>query len=241
MPTSSNNTRIPDQTRAPGKNRVPAKPRAAASLILLRGSGADTAVLMGRRHATARFMPGIYVFPGGALAPDDGEVTPATALDPAITTGLKVAGNNHRARALAVAAVRETYEETGLMLGAAGDVALPDSASWAPWRRQGIAPDLARLRLVGRAITPGNRPIRFNARFFYARGEQLHGEIRGDGELVSIGWKPLAELPGLKLADVQAFMLEHLQALLQGRVKRTGIPLFTHRKGRRYVRYQSPG
>ena len=234
-------TITPDKPGAPDKIRPPARLRAAASLILLRGSGANTTVLMGRRHATVRFMPGVYVFPGGAVDRDDTEVNPATALDPRITAGLKVAGNIHRARALAIAAVRETHEETGLMLGAAGDVAMPESAPWSPWRQQSIAPDLARLQLVGRAITPINRPIRFNARFFYARGEQLHGEIRGDGELEEIGWKPLADLAGLPLADVQAFMIEHLQALLQGQLKRTGIPLFSHRQGRRYVRYQPPG
>ena len=216
----------------------PAKPRAAASLILLRGSGEALSVLMGRRHATARFMPGVYVFPGGAVDAEDAGVAAATDLDPRITPGLKVAGDARRARALGIAAIRETFEETGLMLGAPAQVSVPGSAPWSPWRQQGICPDLARLRLVGRAITPARLPIRFSARFFYARGEELRGQIRGNGELEEIGWKPLGELAALPLADVQAFMLEHLQALLQGKPARPGIPLFTHRRGRRYVRYQ---
>ena len=217
--------------------KKPAKPRAAASLILLRGEGDNLSVLMGRRHATARFMPGVYVFPGGAVDLDDHQVIPATALDPHITAGLKVRGNDQRAQALAIAAVRETYEETGLMLGAPGALGKIESSSWSPWRQQAIAPDLARLRLVGRAITPVQFPIRFNARFFFAWGEPLYGEIRGNGELEAIGWKPLAEISQLPLADVQAFMLEHLQAQLRDQHKHRGVPLFCHRNGRRYVRY----
>ncbi len=218
--------------------KKPAELRAAASLILVRGEGENLSVLMGRRHATARFMPSIYVFPGGAIDSDDENVKPATELDSDITAGLKVFGNDRRAHALAIAAVRETYEETGLMLGSTGDLGNTKSDSWSAWRRQAIAPDLARLHLVGRAITPVERPIRFNARFFYARGEPLYGEIQSNGELEAIGWKPLAEISQLPMADVQAFMLEHLQLRLQGRLTRPGIPLFSHRNSRRYVRYQ---
>ncbi len=216
----------------------PVKPRSAASLILLRGAGSDISILMGRRHASSRFMPGVYVFPGGTVDADDANVNPATALDPNITPGLKVAGNSHRARAMAIAAIRETCEETGLMLGAPGEVGMSESAAWAPWRRRGIAPDLARLQLIGRAITPADLPMRFSARFFLAWGDRLHGRIRGNGELDAIGWKPLNSLANLNLADVQEFMIDHVRTLLQGKPKRHGIPVFTYRKGRRYVRYQ---
>ncbi len=214
-------------------------PRAAASLILLRGSGINTSVLMGRRHDNSRFMPGVYVFPGGAVDEEDKCVNPASDLDPQLTTGLKVRGNPHQARALAIASIRETFEETGLMLGAKGDPGGGLGESWQQWRQQGIAPDLSQLRLVGQAITPVRFPIRFNARFFYANGEALHGKIRSNGELEEIGWKPLVEVQRLKLADVQAFMLEHLQKHLLGESARSGVPLFTHRRGKRYVRYQS--
>ena len=216
----------------------PTIPRTAASLILVRGEADNLSVLMGRRHATARFMPGVYVFPGGAVDDDDNKVTPASGLDPKITDSLKVAGNHQRAHALAIAAVRETYEETGLMLGAPGNVGAAQSDSWISWRQQSIAPDLLRLGLVGRAITPKRFPIRFNARFFIASGESLYGEIRSNGELEAIGWKPVSELAHLPMPDVQAFMIKQVQLTLQGRLTRSGTPLFSHRQGKPYIRYQ---
>lgn len=219
-------------------SKPPVRPRDAASLILLRDTDSDPRVLMGRRPLSSRFMPGVYVFPGGAVDPGDAEVPAATEPDRRITPGLKVHGNAARARALAVAAVRETFEETGLMLGAPSAAPVPASPDWAPWRRQGIAPDLARLQLLGRAITPSVFPIRFSARFFYARGEDLHGRIRGNGELEEIGWQPLRNAEHLPLADVQYFMIGQLRRLLDGRPSRPGVPLFTHRHGKPYVRYQ---
>ena len=58
-----------DVTSAPGKVRNPVvRPRDAASLILLRGEGKDLEVLAGRRPLHVRFMPGVHVFPGGAIA-----------------------------------------------------------------------------------------------------------------------------------------------------------------------------
>ena len=216
----------------------PAILRTAASLILVRGEADNLSVLMGRRHATARFMPGVYVFPGGAVDDDDKKVTPASDLDPKLTTDLKVAGNLQRAQALAIAAIRETYEETGLMLGAPGDVGEAQSDSWNSWRRRSIAPDLQSLGLVGRAITPKRFPIRFNARFFIAKGESLSGTIRSNGELEAIGWKPLSELAHLPMPDVQAFMIKQVRLTLQGQRPRSGTPLFSHRHGKQYVRYQ---
>ena len=68
---------------------------------------------MGRRRAGARFVPGCYVFPGGAVDPADRNARPATRLDPRIVGKLAVANSAQRAQALAMAAVRETYEETG--------------------------------------------------------------------------------------------------------------------------------
>ena len=64
-----------------------------------------------------------------------------------------------------MAAVRETFEETGLFLGAPGDVGETHNESWNQVRALGLAPDLAKLEYVGHAITPASKAFRFNARF----------------------------------------------------------------------------
>ena len=68
----------------------PVRPRDAASLILHRARKGHTEVLMGRRPLSARFMPGVYVFPGGATEPTDRAVRPATDLTVDVTHLLKV-------------------------------------------------------------------------------------------------------------------------------------------------------
>src|SRR5580693_4366669 len=61
-----------DVVEAPADTRKPVvRPRDAASLILLRGEGQDLEVLAGRRPLHVKFMPGVHVFPGGAIDPPD--------------------------------------------------------------------------------------------------------------------------------------------------------------------------
>jgi len=220
----------------PKMNQKPVRPRDAATLILHRSRAGAHEVLMGRRPQGSRFMPGVYVFPGGAVEVQDRNVRPATALTPDVTHSLKVAGSAARARAMAVSAVRETFEETGLMLGAPGDPRLTGDPTWSVWSALGLAPDLGALDLIGRAITPASRPIRFHARFFIANGESLHGAIGGDGELEDIAWVPLRETRNLPLAGPQIFFIEQLHKVLNGS---PGMqrPLLSQRGGTRYIRY----
>lgn len=111
-PPPSRNTVI----TAPNSARI----RDAASLILLRGPADDPRVLLGCRAASNRFAPGMYVFPGGELQREDFAARAAGALDAACVARMGVRGDRARAEALAKAAVRETLEETGLMVGVAG-------------------------------------------------------------------------------------------------------------------------
>ncbi|MDD9811485.1 MAG: NUDIX domain-containing protein [Gammaproteobacteria bacterium] len=109
----------------PSRNTVitapnPARIRDAASLILLRGPADDPRVLLGCRAASNRFAPGMYVFPGGELQREDFAARAAGALDAACVARMGVRGDRARAEALAKAAVRETLEETGLMVGVDG-------------------------------------------------------------------------------------------------------------------------
>src|SRR5215471_13286437 len=98
-----------DVSEAPDKLRkTVVRPRDAASLILLRGDGKDLEVLAGRRPLHVRFMPGVHVFPGGAIDPPDNIAwhveTGADALAP-------------RLLRCARAALRETWEEAGVLVG----------------------------------------------------------------------------------------------------------------------------
>jgi len=178
-----------------------ALPRDAASLILLRPEGREFHVLMGRRSLSARFMPGFYVFPGGRAAAAD---KTQLCVEPQ-----KRPKDRH---SLMRAAIRETYEETGLLLGhparhAGGRPALI-SALESAYLAQGLCPAIDALRYIGRAITPRQSPIRFNTRFFVADGLLAHGELVGNGELDDLGWRAVGECQSLPMADVTRFMLE---------------------------------
>lgn len=214
------------------------RPRDAASLVLHRQRRGQHEVLMGRRSKTARFMPGVYVFPGGVVDAADRHVRPATPLRGHLPPLLKVGGSHIRARAMGITAIRETYEETGLMVAAAAEPGHDASEAWRDWGAQSLAPHLACLDLMARAITPPGRPMRFHARFFLAEAEHARGSIRGDGELEDIGWVPLAEAPTLPLADIQSFLVKHIIKVLNGQHAATDRPLFSFRGGKRRIRWE---
>jgi len=212
------------------------RPRDAGTLVLLRRSGRGHEVLLGRRGRRTRFMPGFFVFPGGAVDAGDVRVRPASALHPSIVEHARVGGRAMRAHAIAVAAVRETFEETGLVLGSRGDVGDAAGPDWAPVRTLGLAPDLGRLRFVGRAITPTRLPIRYHARFFVADATHCHGVLRGNGELADLGWVPTCELGDLRVAGVTAYMLERaMQAAARPEPDAVSSVLYRQHAGRRRV------
>lgn len=137
----------------------PVTPRDAATLILVRHGADGPEILMGQRSNRARFVPGSFVFPGGRLDAHDWDALPATPLSaPVAKMGLRA--NAAKARALGMAAVRETFEETGLLLAADGDVGAADDETWREMRALGKAPDLSRLAYLARAITSPYSPIR---------------------------------------------------------------------------------
>ena len=101
----------------------PMRPRDAATLILLDRNGKEVRVLIGRRHRAHAFMPGKFVFPGGRTDPTDSRVPASSELHPSEEAKLVATtkrGTRARARAIALSAVRETYEEAGLLLGKKG-------------------------------------------------------------------------------------------------------------------------
>src|ERR1700742_2963237 len=103
---------------------VPAEPRDAATVMVLRaaGDGRGVEVLMLRRTATMKFAPGAYVFPGGSVDPADYGAEIGWQGPSAAEFGARLGSSAEVARALVCAAVRETFEESGVLLaGPPGD------------------------------------------------------------------------------------------------------------------------
>jgi 8-oxo-dGTP pyrophosphatase MutT (NUDIX family) len=183
------------------------RPKDAATLILVDRSAAIPKVLVGKRHDKVVFMPGKFVFPGGRVDKSDNRVPVAASIPTELETNLlkgrpKITAS--RAKSLAVAAIREACEETGLCLGRKADGAAPRlEGAWKPFSDAGLLPDPSGLFLIARAITPPGRVRRFDTRFFTADASaiahRIEGVIHPDAELVELVWveigsKPLAGL-----------------------------------------------
>jgi 8-oxo-dGTP pyrophosphatase MutT (NUDIX family) len=162
----------------------PVRPRHAASLIITRHGLKGLEVLMGKRPRKSAFAPDVFVFPGGKVEAGDFDATPAKALDPECVR--RTGASPRLATALAAAALRETREETGLIL--------PD--------------DHSNLSLVARAITPTNSPIRFHARFFIIDADHADSH-----ELTELAFLPMDETRRLALMDVTEAMLDAIAAV----------------------------
>jgi len=195
------------------------RPKDAATLILIDRSGAVPKVLLGKRHERHKFMPGKFVFPGGGIDPSDRLMAVARPLDPRAEARLMqrfARATPARARALALAAIRETFEETGLLLGARGEAKKAPDGAWAAFASANVLPDLGAIHFVGRAITPPGRPRRFDARFFTMDASAIAHRVEGvtgpDAELVELVWMPLAEAKQLDMPAVTGVMLEELDA-----------------------------
>lgn len=214
----------------------PVKPKDSASMLVLRHGGAGIEVLMGKRGRKAVFS-NAYVFAGGKVDREDRLPTPASDLAPDLRH--RLSSDPNKSRTFALAAVRETFEETGLILGAPGDLGATGNESWERMRALGLAPDLAKLGYVGHAITPASRAVRFNARFFCAWAEHMTGELGGSGELSDLAFVPVREALELPLVDVTLFMLEEmLRREDNGFATPATYPFFGYRKDRRYHRYR---
>lgn len=146
-------------------------------------------------------MPGKWVFPGGRIDRQDYGPRPLTPLPPQVAASLAATARLARqtgsklANALAQTAVRETFEECGLLLGLI--------------EKNVLRGDFGSLRYVARAITPPGRHRRFDARFLLAGAERLHSLMPEDSrELGDIDWFTLTQARGLDLPTVTRAVLD---------------------------------
>lgn len=220
------------------------QPRDAATLIMIDRSGATPKVLLGRRHERHKFMPGKFVFPGGRVETADRAVGSASELDPRITQRLMTRVRRPspaKARAFAVAAIRETVEETGLVLGPRAD----DHPAAPPGRPVEVAatrlyPDLAAIHYIARAITPPRRPRRFDTRFFALDAQAIAGQVEGvvgpESELIELVWLPLTEAEQLDMPPITQAVLGELEHRIAcGFSHDLPVPFYRW-VGRRFVR-----
>ncbi|HUZ14165.1 MAG TPA: NUDIX hydrolase [Caulobacteraceae bacterium] len=219
-----------DGVRAKGARAV--RPRDAATLIVLRRDGPKPRVLMGRRHGGHDFMPDKWVFPGGRIDASDFRAPVAAELRPEVAERLFLAAPPKRARALALAAIRETFEETGLLLARPGHHR-PIAGPWRQFVAQNALPDLSALDFIARAVTPPMVPKRFDARFFMAEADRLISlERQPDcGELAEIAWLELEEALALDLPTVTGFVLREIPQKLQDPSR--PLPYLRMRRGQR--------
>ena len=196
---------------------------------------------MGRRHPGQVFLPDTFVFPGGRVEPADRALARRLALPPRETErlGYAVQGrpSDRRAAALALAAIRETFEETGFVVGTpASNARAAAPGAWRDFIRAGHHPRLDGLTFFARAITPPGRPRRYDTRFFLtdaAMVTQCGGNL--DGELLDIDWFTLDEARQLNLPSITHHVIEDLAKLLARPAKRLtarNVPFYRHRYGR---------
>ena len=229
---------------APERKSPAIRPRDAATLIVLDRSGGMPKVLMGKRHSGHKFMPGKFVFPGGGVEPGDRLMNIAGTLHAIVEAKLiqRVTGGSiGRARALALAAIRETYEETGLAIGV-NDMGMPDNppaGQWTGFAAHGVFPSLEALHFVARAITPPGRSRRFDARFFAVDASQIahrvDGLITAESELVELVWQPLDQVQNLDLPRITSMVLKELEArIAAGFGHHLPVPFFFEKNKRSF-------
>lgn len=190
-------------------------PKDAATLVILDRSSAEPRVLMGKRRADLAFMAGKYVFPGGRVDPEDKTVPTGSDLRAGETSKLMAQMRGKpsavRAKALALAAVREAFEEAGLIIGAKSSGQTSAHANWSGFFDRGFQPSLAPLTFFARAITPPGRPRRFDTRFFCMDSSAISERLgHNDGELSALDWLTLDEARELDIPRITRLVLEDL-------------------------------
>lgn len=206
--------------------------RHAATIILVRDGATSPRVLMGQRGAKAAFMPGKFVFPGGALDAADYGIPLAGDLPDVCSERLEQESVPGLGAGLFAAAIRELWEETGLLLGAPGHWPGTPPEDWRAFAAEGLLPDPRGLSFVFRAITPPGRPRRFDARFFLGDASMLVGDpddfSRASDELSHLQWIPLQEVRHFTLPFITEVVLAEVAAALPHLGPPASVPFFNN-------------
>ncbi len=198
--------------------RTPAVPRSAATVVLLRpGAGGVESYLL-RRHLGMAFAGGMYAFPGGGVDPRDEDAGTAWAGPAAGAWADRMRCDEALARALVCAAVRETFEESGVLLAGPTEatvVADPTGDDWEADREALVRHDLAFAEFLAKRglvlrsdllgywahwITPEFEPRRYDTRFFVAALPDGQRTRDVSGEADRVAWMP----PAAAVAGVDA-------------------------------------
>lgn len=234
-PTSSRYTPLISDTHKAERAamaRAP-RPRLAATILLVRGARGAEQVLMGLRSKRHDFMPNIYVYPGGRVDRADSyahkHLGPDNNLNPRTAQILTTAMPQARARACVMAAIRETFEETGFVIGEPTQAPppAPRHESWKQFYSHKHVPDLSRIEVIGRAVTPPYRPKRFDTWFFLCRLSDSEGArpFANSEELVETCWVNIhAQNEELKLHRITKLMLDAAAEFLTPKQRPQTIP-----------------
>lgn len=241
----------PSASQAPPKEAPPKdrdRPRDAAALIVVDHSTGEPRVLMGRRRADLVFLPNKFVFPGGRVDRADYTAPALSELPEGERTKLQIemkgTPSDSRPRALAMAALRETFEEAGLLIGSpneGGELARGLAADgrsghgWPDFQALGVLPRLAGLSYIARAITPPGRPRRYDTRFFTVEASEIARRVEvTDGELSGLDWFNLDDMRSLDLPGITRVVIEDLADWLAAgfpQARRLPVPFYFHKNG----------
>ncbi len=204
--------------------------RDAATLIVVRDRLSRPSLLMGQRGRSAVFMPDKFVFPGGAVDAGDAGIALGRPLAAMCRARLARPGGA-APEAIAAAAIRELWEETGQIAGlpALWPEAPPD---WRRFAATGHRPDAGGLPYVFRAITPAGRPRRFDARFFLLDADRLSSDpddfSSASDELGHLGWVSLDAARALDLPFITSVVLAEIAAILPDMSRPARVPFFSN-------------
>lgn len=217
------------------------RPKDAATLMIVRREKDGPRVLMGQRHAGMAFQPNKFVFPGGRIDPGDQRIAVGGDLRPEVLAKASIGTTPSRARGLALAAVRETFEETGVLLGErVASTPRTRAPAWKKFFAHGIVPRLDAFDLVARAVTPPGRTRRFDARFFMVDGNAIAHTLDAahTEELLTPTWLTLTQARALDLMTITRHVLDEVEArIAEGPNAARPIPYFRFTRGKSGLTY----
>jgi 8-oxo-dGTP pyrophosphatase MutT (NUDIX family) len=221
-------------------DRAPVEPKPASTVVLIRDGEPGIDVYLLRRHSGMAFAAGMYAFPGGRVDPRDDDADIGWSGPSAAAWADRMGCSESEARALVCAAVRETFEESGVLLAGNGPDDVVGDTRGADWeadraalvdRSLSFTDFIARRGLVLRTdllgywahwITPEFEPRRYDTRFFVARMPvgQLTRDVSGEADRAH--WMAAADAVD-GIADGSMEMLPPTSVTIKQLASHTGV------------------